>query len=150
MSERSSIDVEWVLDEEASSDEVAAVAQIALEEGLPGQVTASYGRRSAEVMEAITLIQTQVIPLLKGFLAVSSAYKDLRRFLSRLYAARRKGQGHVEISDRGSLTKIVFTPDLPEEAFKQLAKLGLENIDGESWRWDSNQGCWKSQSADGE
>ena len=145
MSERSSIDVEWVLDEEASPDEVAAVSQIALEEGLPGQVTASYGRRSAEVMEAITLIQTQVIPFLEGFLAVSSAYKDLRRLVSRLFAARRKGQGTVEISDRDFLTTIVFTPDLPEEAFKQLAKLGLENIDGGYWVWDSNQGCWKSR-----
>ena len=148
MSERSSIDVEWELDAEASSDEVAAVAQIALEEGLPGQVTAGYGRRSAEVMDEMTRILVPiVISFLKAFFgeAGRSAYKDLRRLVSRVFAARRKGQGTVEISDRGSKTMIVFTPDLPEEAFKQLAKLGLENIDGGYWVWDSNQGCWKSR-----
>ena len=110
MSERSSIAVEWVLDEEASSDEVAAIAQIALEEGLPGQVTASYGRRSAEVMDAITVILVpSVIAFLKGFLgeAGRSAYKGLRRLVSRLDAARWKGPGHVEISDRGSLGGVV-------------------------------------------
>ena len=154
MDERQSLNVEWVLDRDASSDEVASVTQIVLEEGLPGRVRAAYSQKGIEDMPWIVLILTPVIPFLKGFFeeAGRSSYKDLRRLVSRLLAVRQKGQGHIELSERDSLTVtvIVFARDLPEEAFKQLANLGLENIDGKYWVWDPDQKCWIHQSMRGE
>ncbi len=148
MTERQPLDVEWVLDRDAPSDEVDAVAQIALEEGLPGRVRASYSQKSAEDMPWIVLILVPLVPFLKGFFeeAGRTGYHDLRRLVRRLFAARRKGQGHVEISDRDSLTTIVFPPELPDEAFKQFVKLGLENIRGKYWVWDPDQNSWIFQS----
>ena len=152
MAERLSIDVEWVLDEDASSDEVAAVQQIALEAGLSGPVTATYGRRSIEGEELDWIIQILTRPAVRDFLkeifqrAVRDRYKGLRKLFPDLFAARQKEQGTVMISDRGSLTTIVISsPDLPEEAFKQLADL-LENIEGKYLVWDPDQKSWVDQS----
>ena len=148
MTERPCLDIEWLLDRDASADEVAAVNEVVLEEGLPGQVRATGSQKGIEDMPWIVLIVVPIIPFLKGFLeeAGQSSYKDLRRLVCRLFAARRKGQGHVEISDRDSLTTIEFPPELPEEAFKQFVKLGLENIEGKYWVWDPDQNSWIFQS----
>ena len=147
MAERPSIDVEWVLDRDASSDEVAEVAQIALEAGLPGQVTAALSQKSLGDQPWMILLLVPITPFLKGFLeeAGRSSYKALHELVSRLVAARRKGPGHVELRDEDPLTVIVFAPDSPEEAFKQLVNLGLDNIQGKYWVWDSEQQCWICQ-----
>ena len=150
MAERLSIDVEWVLDEDASSDEVAAVQQIALEAGLSGPVTATYGRRSIEELGWIILIQTPVFFFLKSFFeeAGRDSYRGLLKLVSDLRATRQKEQGHVEISDSRT-TIVISSPDLPEEAFKQLADL-LENIEGKYLVWDPDQKSWVDQSMRGE
>ena len=152
MGERPCLDVEYVLDRCASSDEVNAVAQIVLEEGVPGRVRAALAQKGIENLPWVILILVPVTPFIKGFFeeAGRSSYKDLRELVSRLLAVRRKGQGYVEIRDKDSLTTVVFPRDLPEEAFKQLANLGSENIDGKYWVWDPEQNCWESQSVDGE
>ena len=148
MAERPSFDVEWLLDRDASSDEVAAVTQIALEEGLPGPVRAAVSQKSLEDPTWIIVVITPVALFLKGFFeeAGRTGYQDLHRLVRRLFSARRKGQGHMEISDRDSLTTIVFPPELPDEAFKQFVKLGLENIKGKYWEWDPDQNNWIFQS----
>ena len=154
MAEQQSLDVEWVLDRDASSDEVASVTQIVLEEGLPGRVRADYSQKGIEDMPWLVLILTPVIPFLKGLFeeAGRSSYKDLRRLVSRLLAVRQKGQGHIELLEKDSLTitVIVFARDLPEEAFKQLANLDLDDIEGKYWVWDQEQQRWIYQSMDGE
>ena len=152
MAERSSLDVEWLLDRDASSDEVDAVTRIVLEEGFPGPVRAAVSQKGLEDEPWTIVALTTVALFLKGFFeeAGRTGYHDLRRLVSRLVGARRKGRGLMEISDRDSLTTIVFPPDLPEEAFKQFVGLGLENIEGKYWMWDPEDQCWKSQSVDGE
>lgn len=146
------LDIEYVLDLRASPDELASVTQIALEEGVPGQVRAALSQKSIEDVAWTVLILTPIVPFLKGFMeeAGRSSYKDLRRLVTRLIAAGKRGKGHVEVMERDSLTTIVFPPDLPEEAFEQLTKLGLENIAGNYWMWDSTTKCWIYQSTHGE
>ena len=154
MAERPSLDMEWLLDRDASSDEVAALTQIAIEEGLPGPVRPALSQKSIGDMPWMVLILTPVIPFLKGFFeeAGRTAYQDLRRLVTRLLAVRQEGQGHVEVREKDSLkaTVIVFARDLPEEAFKQLANLDLDHIEGKYWVWDRQQRRWIYQSMDGE
>ena len=152
MAKQQPLDVEWVLDVNASSDEIATVTQIALEEGLAGQVRAAYSQKSMGDIPWIVFIMAPVTLFLKGFFeeAGRHGYKDLRRLVLRLLAVRPGEQRHVVLMERDSLTTIVFPPDLPEEAFEQLLKLGLENIEGKYWVWDPEQNCWIFQSMNNE
>ena len=139
----------------ASPDEVESVTNIALEEGVPGQVRAALSQKSIDEAPWMVIILTSVVAtFLKGFLeeAGRSSYKELGRFVSRLIGAGagRKEKGPVQIMERGSLTTVVFPPDIPEEAFAQLANLDLENIEGKYWVWDREQQCWIYQSMGGE
>ena len=148
MAERSSLDVEWLLDRDASSDEVDAVTRIVIEEGFPGPVRAAVSQKGLSDEPWTIVALTTVALFLKGFFeeAGRTGYHDLRRLVSRLFGACGKGKGYVEISDRDSLTTIVFPPELPEEAFKQFVELGLENIKGKYWVWDPDQNGWIFQS----
>ena len=152
MGERRSVDVEWVLDAQASSEEIAAVTQIALEEGLPGHVRADYSQKSIEDVPWVIFIMVSASFFLTGFFeeAGRHSYIDLRRLVLRLSAARQKEHGRVQLLDRPSGTTIVFAPDLPEEAYKLLAELGLANIGGKYWVWDPAERYWKYQSLRGE
>ena len=152
MAEQTSLDVEWLLDREATPEEVAAVTHIIFDEGLPGPVKAVVSEKGLEDNPWIIVALTPIALFLKGFFEESGriGYHDLRRLVARLYGARRIGSGHVELSDRDSLTTIVFGPDLTEEAFKQLSELGLDCIQGKYWVWDPDHGCWRSQAVDGE
>ena len=147
-----SLDVQWVLDIDASSKEVAAVEQIVLDENLPGQVKATYLQKSLGDLPWVLLILASVTVFLKGFLeeAGRNSYKDLRRILCRLASARRKGPGRIMIWEIDSYTTIVLPEDLSEEAFEQLTNIPLENIDGKYWVWDSTQRRWNNQSSGGE
>ena len=52
------LDVEYVIDSHASSDEVDSVTNIALEEGVPGQVRAALSQKSIDDMPWIVYIFT--------------------------------------------------------------------------------------------
>ena len=144
-------DVEYVIDIRASQDEVEAVARIALEEGVPGEVRAALSQKSIDDIPWQVLILAPATLFLKGFFeeAGRSSYKDLRRFVSRLITAGGRDNGHVEIMEQDSMTTVVFPPDIPEEAFAQLANLDLDNIEGKYWVWDKKQGRWIHQSMRG-
>ena len=154
MAEQSFPVVKWILDADATPEEIAAVTKVVLEEGLPGQVEASLREKSLEESPWVILFLGAVAlffkPFLKPFIeeAGRHSYHDLRRLVSRLFEARREGQGHIEVMERerDSPTTIVFGRDMPEEAFKQLLDIGLENIMDKYWVWDPSQGCWISQS----
>lgn len=146
-------DVEYVINLHASPDEVESVTNIALEEGVPGQVREALSQKSIEEAPWVVIILVSVVTtFLKGFLeeAGRSSYKELSRFVSRLIGAGRREKGPVQIMERGSLTTVVFPPDIPEEAFAQLANLDLENIEGKYWVWDREQRCWIYQKMGGE
>lgn len=150
MAEQSFPVVKWILDADATPEEIAAVTKVVLDEGLPGQVEASLWEKSLGESPWVILFLGAVALFLKPFLeeAGRHSYHDLRRLVSSLFAARREGQGHIEVMqrERDSLTTIVFGRDMPEEAFKQLLDIGLENIVDKYWVWDPSQGCWISQS----
>ena len=151
MTQRQSLNVEWVLDRDASSDEVATVTQILLEEGLTGQVKAAYSQKSLGDHPWIILVLAPVALFLRGFFdeAGRAGYQDVRRLVSRLLSVRQKGAGHVELTEKDSLTTVVIPRGLPEEAFKQLANLELGDIEGKYWVWDWEQRCWIHQAMDG-
>lgn len=152
MGDHASVAVEWLLDDNATSAEIAAITHIALEEGLPGHVSATYSQKSIGDAPWVVLIMSPAMLFLNGFFdeAGRASYRDLRRLVSRLYAARQKEHGRVQLLDRNSGTTIVFAPDLSEEAFKQLADLGFDHICGKYWVWDPEQRCWKYQSMRGD
>ena len=134
--ESPSSQVLWVLDAGASPDEVTAVSQIARDEGLPGPVNATFSAKSIEdVPWWVILLVFSNFTLLKGFLneAGRDSYKGLRRLMSRLFNARPNKQGKVHITVRRQFrTMIVFTYDLPEEAYSQLSEIDLENLESSS------------------
>ena len=69
MTEQLSSNLMWVLDANASSDEVAAVSQIAHEEGLPGAVNSTLSYKSIEDVPWWTiLIVFASLTFFKGFL----------------------------------------------------------------------------------
>ena len=146
--------MKWILDADATPEEIAAVTKVVLQEGLPGQVEASLQEKNLGESPWVILILAHVAFFLKPFLeeAGRHSYHDLRRLVSRLFAARREGQGHIELMqrERDFPTTIAFGRDMPEEAFKQLLDLGLENIVDKYWVWDPSQGRWISQSMKGE
>ena len=150
MAEQSSPVVKWILDADATPEEIAAVTRVVVEEGLPGQVEASLREKNLGESPWVILILAPVATFLRPFLeeAGRHSYHHLCRLVSRLFEARREGQGHIEVMERerDSHTTIVFGPDMPEEAFKQLLDLGLENVVDKYWVWNPKQGRWTSQS----
>ena len=110
MAEQSFLAIEWILDSNATPEEIAAVTKITLEEDLPGQVKATLSQKGLGVDPCEIVILTSVVLFLKGFLdeAGRSSYQDLRRLISRLLSARRQGQTQIRIEERNSPTTIVF------------------------------------------
>ncbi len=146
MAEQPSSNLMWVLDVNASSDEVAAVSQIAHEEGLPGPVNSTLSYKSIEDVPWWTiLIVFANFTFLKGFLdeAGRDSYRGLHRLVSRLFGARRNEEGTVRVKVESQITMIVFTSDLPEEAFSMIADLDLDNIEGKYIYWESGRRRWE-------
>ena len=144
--ERPSTQVEWVVDASASADEVAAVSQIAHEEGLPGRVNPTLSYKSVgDVPWWVILLVFANFTFFKGFLneAGRDSYQGLRRLISRLFNARRDAQGTVRIKVAKQITTIQFTADLPEQAFTMLAKIDLDTLENDFLYWDADQGRWR-------
>ena len=99
------LDIDIVLDVEALPQEVAAVEEVVRQEGIPGSVRAAYFRASADNLPWIIFFLVPPLVFFSAFLkgagqeAGRDAYKMLRGFISRLYAARRHRNGSVVIRD---------------------------------------------------
>ena len=137
------------LDSTASDSEVAAVKAVLREEGIHGSVEASLGRRGLGEFAWAIIIFVPIEAFLVRFFATlgkeagRDAYQGLRRVVSRLFGARRNSNGSVVLSDDDTGTTIVFSADLPEEAYTQLAQKSLEQLKGGYWTWDSNLKEWE-------
>ena len=49
----------------------------------------------------------------------------------------------MTVEDFETSTYIVLSDDLPEEAYRQLAELGLEQLKGGYWVWDYERNQWR-------
>ena len=138
------MNIDILLDSNASPSEVAAVEAIVREEGLHGSIEAGWSSRGLEQDPWVIFLLFPIGIFVKGFLtdAGKDAYQGIRRLTSRLFGARRNSNGCVEVWDDHTSTHIILTSNLPEEAYTQLAQIGLEQLRGGYWTWDSDSKEW--------
>ena len=138
------LEVEILLDAEASPDEVAAVAEIAREAGLQGPVRANIERKSGDDLSWLILLIVALRPFVEAFFgeAAKDSYRKLPQLVSKWYAARRGEHGSVSVEDNETSSSIIFSPDLPKEAYREFARMG-ERLEGHSWKWDEEGNSWK-------
>ena len=143
------MNIDILLDSGASDSEVAAVMDVAREEGINGSVEATLsGRSSGEFPWTIILLASIGSFFSAFFAAVGTgagrdAYQGIRRLTARLFGARRNLNGSVVLSDDNTRTHIVLIADLPEEAYRQLAQKGLGQLLGGYWTWNPDLKEWK-------
>ena len=146
--EENTLNIEILLDAEALPHEVAAVEEVAQEEGLRAPVSASFFRNSLGDLPWVIFLLAPVSVFFSAFLtgvgqeAGRDAYQAVRRLVSQLYGARRDGQGGVAFWDSNTFTHVVLLPDLPEEAYGQLTQIGSEQLEGGYWVWDFEKKRW--------
>ena len=142
------MNINILLDSDASASEAATVEAVAREEGIHGSVQPTWSVRGLESPWAICLM-VPIGVFFSAFLSVvgkeagKDAYAGIRRLASRLFGARRNTNGSVEFWDDKTKTHIILTADLPEEAYAQLAQKGVEQLTGGYWTWDSKVNEWK-------
>ena len=140
--------IDILLDSDASDSEVAAVMDVAREEGIESSVQANYFRKSLGELPWVIFLSVQVGVFFSAFLKAAGqeagrdAYLGIRRLVSRLYNARRNSNGSVVLLDDNTRTHITLNADLPEEAYKQLAQIDPEQLKGGYWTWDFDQKKW--------
>ena len=147
------MNIDIILDSDASDSEVEAVKAVLREEGINGSVKGTLESRSLGEDPWVIILYIQVAYFLKGFTkgfattlgeeAARDVYQGLRRVVSRLSRIRGKSNGCVELCDDNTRTHVILTPDLPEEAYKQLAQKSVEQLKGGYWTWDSNLKEWR-------
>ena len=143
------MNIEVILDSNASDSEIEAVKAVLREEGIHGSVEASLGGRGQGEFPWVIMLLMPVASFLHGFASAfgkeagRDAYQALRRWVSRFFAARRNSNGNVVLLDDDTATTIVFSADLPKEAYEQLTQKNLEQLKGGYWTWDSNLEKWE-------
>ena len=149
MLEGSEVNIDILLESDASDSEVAAVKAVAREEGIHGSVQTTWSSRGLEESPWVICLLAPFGVFFSAFFSTvgkeagRDAYRGIRRLTSRLFGARRNSNGSVELWDDNTRTHIILTADLPEEAYAQLAQKGLEQLKGGYWTWDSNLKEWR-------
>lgn len=142
------MDVQIVLNSDATAAEIAAVRAVAQEEGLRGPIEATWSSRGFEQFPWILCLLVPLGLFFSQFFsgmgqeAGKDAYREIRRLIARLYGARRDSNGCVEMWDKDTKTHIILTADLPEEAYAKLGKIGFSQLKGGYWTWDPGLGEW--------
>ncbi|MCY3801559.1 MAG: hypothetical protein OXG46_08255 [Chloroflexi bacterium] len=142
------LNIEIVLDAEALPREVAAIEEIARDEGIRGPVSATLFHKSLDELPWAIYLLAPVSLFFSAFLtrvgneAGRDAYQAVRRLVCRLCAARRNKRGSLTVRDSDTFTHIALRPDLPEEAYRQLSQMGPEQLEGGYWMWDFEKNQW--------
>ena len=145
LQEDETMNIDILLDSDASASEVVTVAAVAREEGIQGSVQPAWSSRGLEESPWVICLLMPVGVFLSAFLSAAGkdAYAGIRRLISRLFGARRNTNGSVEFWDDKTKTHIILSADLSEEAYAQLAQKGVEQLMGGYWTWDSGVSEWK-------
>jgi len=149
-----------LLDIEATEEEIAAVRELFREVNLDLPVEAAHVRMSAEDLPSFLMIVASLKLFLAAFTtsygtvlgtkaagATPAAARRLCAWVSKLYAARRdRDRTTVHAQDVDSGLDILLRPGLPEEAFRQLLELDLDEVGGVLGQiyWSEEEGRWVS------
>ena len=142
------MNIDILMDSDANASEVEAVTDVAREIGIHGSVQADYSSRAAIELPWVIFLLAPVGVFFSAFFtalgqeAGRDAYPGIRRLISRFFGARRNSNGSVVLLDENTRTHIVLDADVPEEAYRQLAQKGLEQLKGGYWTWDSKLNVW--------
>ena len=140
--------VDVLLDSGASAAEVTAVTDVLRNDGMEGSVEAALSSRGVGEFPWVIILLGPVAVFFSAFLtgfgqeAGRDTYQGLRRLVSSLFRARRSSNGSVTLLDENTRTHIVLTADLPEESYRQLAEMSLEQLKGGYWTWDPKLDRW--------
>jgi hypothetical protein len=150
------VEVETVrLDAAATAEEVEAVEAALRDEGLEAPVRADWTKPPQTGNGVFTMV---LIVLGVSFYKFLSAYattlgeeagkataERVRNLARRLHGARGESPaskvGWVEFDDPEG-TKLMLSPDVPDEAYRQLEQLDWEKFRGGMVMWDPERGRW--------
>ncbi len=141
--------VQVLLEAEARDDEVATVATILAQAGLEAHVSTDPNCKGAggefPWMVAISIPATAFFTAFATE-AGKDAYKHLKRFVGRLYDARKSSKfrtGRVVLIDRDTGRSFTLPPLLSGEAWEQLKAPRADDFALSVFRWDPETGEWK-------
>jgi hypothetical protein len=74
--------------------------------------------------------------------APETAWTGIKAFIEGVSGAFRRRAGSLVFTDDDSEAIIALTPDLPDEAFAELLRLDLMEIEGKRISWDPDETGW--------
>jgi hypothetical protein len=156
------IAVDVSLEAHASEDEMAAVTAIFAEAGFDARVsTDPYAKGAGGEFPWMVVIALPAGVFFKAFLeevakeAAKDSYRVLKRFIKRLYDARKASQfthGSVVLTDPGTGKSATLPPEAPDEVWQRLAEDALDGLpsgvtnrrpSGVTFRWNLETGEWQ-------
>ena len=144
----SELTIRILLEMEALPHEVIAVEGVAKDEGIRSSVRATFFRMSEGQLPWVIFLMAPIVVFSAAFFKAAGqeagrdAYQALRRFVSKLYAARRDASGSVAFWDPETNTHVALQRDLPAEAYRKLILIDPEQLEGGHWVWDFEQNEW--------
>ena len=140
--------IDIVLESDAPPYEVDAVQDVARDAGISATVKPTFLRKSAGELPWVIFLLTPVWVFLAAFLKAAGqeagrdAYQLMRRFIVQLCQARRSANGSIALWHPETHSRIALEADLPNEAYRQLAQMDPELLEGHHWTWDHDQNQW--------
>jgi hypothetical protein len=116
------------------------------EAGLSTTCRVQHARRGPEMTVLVFLTTSALKPMLAALFerVGENAYQSLRRFVARLLKHEDEATPaprSVVFQSTASGAEFIFTPGLPDEAFRQAVALDPGNEPGR-WVWDHHLGTW--------
>jgi len=150
MDKDKSSEIEVIIDDRASDDEVDAVREVFTTAGLHVDTSYRYGRKAVGELPWIVLILPAGAFLTAlGAAAGKDAYDVLKRLVRDIWSVRKRfsgPQGHVLLRDDDTRVEVILEPDLPDEAYKKLCSLDLSSFKTGPLRYDRQVGEWRRPS----
>lgn len=145
--------LEVTLESECTDTDLAAVAKVFEDAGIPVDISPRLIRHSAELLPWVITIGSSYVAWTFIKAAVQGAgdeagragWRALMRLVAALHEARKNSrapQGTVSI-ETSELREILLRPDLPEEAYRQLWEIEEPHapMSGQL-RWDGERRAW--------
>jgi hypothetical protein len=142
--EDASIVGEVAIEEEAAVEEVDAIERLFDEAGVRTVVSASVGRKSADLLPWALMLKIPLTAFVTGLAAKASedAWIALKRLVRAIYEARRRpdrADGSIWLDDGERV--VILTDRVSDEGFRQVAAGELPP--GGHYVWDRERGGWR-------